>query len=72
VWSLVDHLPHPFALARNLDWRALGWSELLIGAFALIQVVPRLAGASRHLVFAMSIVGFLPAVGLYWALRERE
>ena len=44
---------------RGVRWKALGWSQLLIGASFVLMATPRLADAPTHLVYGSSVASVL-------------
>jgi hypothetical protein len=62
VITLTTRRVSPPRWRGRVNWRPYGSAQVCFGAFALLDNVPRVAGASADLVFLLSIVAFLPMI----------
>ena len=57
-------------MRRRVHWKPWGRALVLMGVFGMLEVVPRLAGASADLVLGLSIAAVAPLAGAV-ALQAR-
>ena len=56
----------------RIGWRRSGWSQMLLGAFVLVETISRLAGASSATVLAFSGVAFVPLIAAIVLMGTRR
>jgi drug/metabolite transporter (DMT)-like permease len=49
-------------LRQRIQWQQFGWSQLLMGAYLVLETAPRLANVASAVLITISAIAFVPLV----------